>query len=298
MIYIIVLNWHGWQDTLECLDSLLQLEFANYRVIVCDNNSQDDSENQIRQWIEQLPTGQCERFTLLQTGENRGYGPGNNVGIAVAMQDLEMEAVWILNNDVVVDPHSLSALYQYHEAHPGHGLIGSKLMFYSSPKQIQALGGKYNKFFASSSHLGEFEIDHGQYDDDAIRAQIDYPVGAALFVTRAYLESVGLLAEEYFLFFEEIDWATRGALAGWQLGYCWQSKVFHKEGGSTGADANPKLKSYLSDYYSVINRVRFTRKFYPEQIWSVKLGLLLAGINRLRRFQFDRLKIIFKALAS
>ena len=86
--------------------------------------------------------------------------------------------------------------------------------------------------------------------------------------------------------------------AGWELGYCWQSTVFHKEGGSTGSHADPKLKSYLSDYYSVINRVRFTRKFYRAYLWPVKLSLLLAAVNRIRRLQFDRLRIIFKALVS
>jgi GT2 family glycosyltransferase len=298
MIYIVVLNWNGWQDTLECLDSLLLLEFADYRVIVCDNCSHDDSKERIEQWLAQLPTEQADRFTLIHTGENRGYGPGNNAGIRLALQDSEMVAVWILNNDVVVDRQSLNALYRYHIAYPDRGLIGSKLMFYSSPEQIQAVGGIYNKIFATTTHLGECEIDHGQYDSDEIAARIDYPVGAALFVTRAYLESVGLLAEEYFLYFEEMDWATRGALAGWQLGYCWQSRVFHKEGRSTGGNTNPKLTSYLSDYYWIVNRVRFTRKFYPASMWSVKLGVLLAGVNRIRRFQFDRLKIILEALAT
>ena len=298
MIYIIVLNWNGWHDTLECLESLRQLQFANCRVIVCDNASEDGSETQIRQWLNQLPREQLDRFTLVQTGENRGYGPGNNVGIRLALEDPAMEAVWILNNDVVVDPLALTALYEYYQAHPMRGLIGSKLRFYASPDRIQAVGGQYNKVFASSTHLGEFEIDHGQYDTDAVRTQIDYPVGAALFVTRAYLESVGLLAEDYFLYFEEIDWATRGARAGWELGYCWQSTVFHKEGGSTGSHADPKRKSYLSDYYSVMNRVRFTRKFHRAYLWSVKLGLLLAAANRIRRLQFDRLRIILKALAS
>ena len=296
MIYIIVLNWNGWQDTIECLESLLKLEFSHYRVIVCDNDSQDNSEKHIEQWLGCLPPAQSERFSLLQTGENRGYGPGNNVGIAKALQDPQMEAVWILNNDVVVDPHSLSELYRYHVTHPGRGLIGSKLRFYFAPEKIQAVGGKFNRWFATSSHLGEFEIDRGQYDGDDISSQMDYPVGAALFVTRAYLESVGLLAEEYFLYFEEIDWATRGARAGWQLGYCWQSIVFHKEGGSTGAHADPGHKSYLSDYHSVLNRVRFTRKFYPRNVWSVKIGLLLSAANRIRRFQFERLKIIWRAL--
>ena len=331
MIYIIILNWNGWRDTIECLESVMALSFSEYRIVVCDNDSTDDSIEKIREWIEQLPHSalylhsamehpvdspkdkfQCinyaanknafpdqhHRISLIQTGENRGYGPGNNVGMEFALKDPNLKCVWILNNDVVVSPDSLQHLHAYHLEHPEAGIIGSKLMFYHQPKRIQAIGGKYNKYFATTRHVGEFELDQGQYDHGGIVQQIDYPVGAALFVSKAFMESVGLLSEDYFLYFEEIDWVSRGRHLGWQLGYCWQSVVFHKEGGATGSDADPRLKSRLSDQYSLMNRVTFTKKFHKPWIWTVKLGLLLSGINRIRRGQWDRLGIVFKAIGS
>ena len=331
MTYIIILNWNGWADTIECLESVIQLRGAQYRIVVCDNHSSDDSIARITQWIEQLPDAilylphsydskvntspskfqlvDCSlsknvqpdtyhRISLIQTGENSGYGAGNNVGIRFALEDSATEHVWVLNNDVVVSADALMHLHAYQRQHSHIGLIGSKLMFYHQPDCIQAIGGQYNKFFATTRHLGEFERDLGQYDHSDIVNQIDYPVGASLFVSKAYIESVGLLSEEYFLYFEEIDWVRRGAQLGWQPGYCWQSVVFHKEGGATGSAADPKLKSKLADDYSLMNRMRFTRKFHKYWVWTVRLGLLWAGINRLRRGQFDRLNTVLKAICS
>lgn len=328
MIYIIVLNWNGWRDTQECLQSLLALDSSAYRIVVCDNQSSDNSLEHIGRWIDALPRShllieedqigsshpftsyqliniqdepdaiadpKC-RFTLIQTGSNLGYGAGNNVGIRFAMQDQQASAVWVLNNDVTVKPDSLSHLERYAKMHPQVGIIGSKLMFYDHPTCIQAVGGKFNSYFATSSHLGQGELDAAQYDYDLVTEQIDYPVGAALFVPRRFIESVGLLSEEYFLYFEEIDWVLRGKALGWKIGYCWQSTVFHKEGASAGSHANPRLKSPLSDHYSLLNRVVFTRRFYPGHIWTVKLGLLIAACNRICRGQFGRLSSIAKAL--
>jgi GT2 family glycosyltransferase len=329
VVYIIVLNWNGWRDTIECLQSLLVLHSCDYRIVVCDNDSSDDSLVHIGAWINGLPAEQTlieqavglldavaqdayqfvniqvqpsappnpiYRFYLIQTGSNRGYGAGNNVGIEFALRDPQASAVWVLNNDVIVAPDSLAQLEAYAKKYSQAGLIGSKLMFYSDPTCIQAVGGKLNAYFATSIHLGQGERDIAQYDDEVFAKEIDYPVGAALFVPRQFIESVGLLSEEYFLYFEEIDWVLRGKAHGWEIGYCWQSKVFHKEGASAGSHADARFKSTLSDYYSLMNRVVFTRKFYPQNIWSVKLGLLIAGINRVRRGQFSRLSIIAKAL--
>ena len=329
MIYIIVLNWNGWQDTLECLQSVLLLRSCAYRIVVCDNQSSDNSVSYIDQWIRALPRSLrvlddritsdnlkgdsayqlidavlepdakpdgYSRLCLIQTGGNLGYGAGNNVGIRFALQDPSASAVWILNNDVVVDPNSLAQLVAYAAAHPQAGMIGSKLMFYDEPNCIQAVGGKLNTYFATSTHIGQGEEDVAQYDYDLAVEKIDYPVGAALYVRRSFLESVGLFSEDYFLYFEELDWVLRGKAQGWQIGYCWQSTVFHKEGASAGSHANARLKSALADYYSLINRVVFTRKFYPQRVWTVKLGLLIAAINRIGRGQFSRLSIIAKAM--
>lgn len=331
MVYIIVLNWNGWRDTIECVESILRQKFSNYRIIICDNQSSDNSVLNIGNWINGLSAPELfigpkdpippaptqakyqyvdyddkanfspnadHRISIIQTGENRGYGAGNNVGIEFALLDPKMDSIWILNNDLIVDYNTLSCLYQFHCDHPQLGIIGSKLMFYDRPSIIQAIGGSYNPVWATSSHIGAYQEDRGQYDYDAIIAQIDYPVGASLFVTKEYIRSVGLLSEEYFLYFEEIDWIRRGNTMGWKFGYCWSAKVFHKEGSSAGSHSNPALKSETADYYALTNRVRFTRKYHSRWIWTVKIGLLIAAVNRVRRCQFKRLKIIAKALGN
>jgi GT2 family glycosyltransferase len=325
--YIIVLNWNGWRDTIECLQSLLAMQATSFRVVVCDNNSSDDSLAHIGNWLQTLPSqnlllpskGQADcktthyqllnmidcpqpipdaihRISLIQTGENRGYGAGNNVGIRFALQDPDMRAVWVLNNDVTVAHDSLIQLERFGRLHPKLGPIGAKLLYYDNPSVIQAIGGRFNRYLATATHVGQGDGDVGQFDDDLLARSLDYPVGASLFASRDFLESVGLLSEDYFLFFEEMDWVMRARAQGWQMGFCWQCKVYHKEGSSSGAHTNARLKSWTADYYSLINRVVFTRKYFPKNIWSVKLGLLVAALNRLRRGQLNRLQIIAKAL--
>jgi hypothetical protein len=330
MIYLIILNWNGWKDTIACLQSILAIKQPFMRIILCDNNSDDGSISYLKNWLSQLPTETfalsqsadpeikiCKKYSyqrvdfikepqatpdadhricLIQTGKNRGYGGGNNIAISFAMRDPTAAAVWILNNDTAVDQNALMHLQNYVNNHPRCGLVGSKILLFDKPETIQAIGGSYSPHLGLSKHIGAYEKDQGQYDTPRSLSLIDYPIGASLYATRAYIESVGLLNEDYFLYFEELDWVLRGKNNGWEWGFCWQSRVFHKEGQSTGSQSSSGAKSLVADYYNLINRVRFTRNFYPQYVWSVKCGLLLAGIKRIWRGQFTHLALIYKAL--
>jgi len=97
--------------------------------------------------------------------------------------------------------------------------------------------------------------------------------------------------EDYFLYFEEIDWATRSE-GNYSLLYAQDSIVFHKEGSSIGSSNDPLQKSCLSDYYSLRNRLRFTRRYYPLLLPATYIGLLIALLNRIRRGQIDRAAMI------
>jgi GT2 family glycosyltransferase len=110
------------------------------------------------------------------------------------------------------------------------------------------------------------------------------------------LEEVGLLQEDYFLYFEELDWAVR-ARGRFRLGYAASSVVYHKEGSSIGGSDRAKTaKSATADLYALKNRVRFTRRFYPYALPTVYLGLLLALANRVRRRQWDRVALIVRIM--
>lgn len=340
MICILILNWNGWGDTIECLESICRLNYDIFRVIICDNDSSDGSLDKIKAWADgrldalvsfvnplrnlsyppvdkTIPYRQYDRkeaeaggseddrncrLILIQTGANLGFAGGNNVGLRYALARGDFEYVWLLNNDTVVESNVLDALVKkadyYKTIGDKVGIMGSKLLYYEHPKIIQGIGGVYNKWFASTNFLGSLEQDNSQYYDNEVASVIDYPVGASLFVTKDFIQDVGLLCEEYFLYFEEIDWVLRGKKKCWQIGYCSQAKVFHKEGRSIGSSANGFERSDLSDFYGLRNRLLFTRKFYPRYLWSVKLGFLIVIFNRLRRCQFGRISLVLKASSN
>ncbi|AZR81693.1 glycosyltransferase family 2 protein [Thiomicrospira sp. S5] len=331
-VYFIILNYNGWRDTQECLESALKLDYPNFQVIVVDNNSPNDSMSHLLAWAkgEELATGNSPDFAhlstppikkpiefvlydkptalaggnatqevhlnnpiiFIQSDENRGFAAGNNIGTEYALKKGDAEYLWYLNNDTVVEPNALSEYVkkanQYKENGQRVGIIGAKLMYYHQPKLIQAIGGIYNKWLATTKHIGAFEEDIGQYDNEDIVKKISYPVGASMLVDIAFIKDVGMMCEDYFLYFEELDWVCRGKEKGWQIGYCWCIKIFHKEGGSIGSSSDGIQRSELSDYYGLINRIAFTRKFFPNMALIVRLSFLVVLFNRIKRRQFDR----------
>lgn len=337
-VYILLLNWNGWKDTIECLESIFRLNYNDYSVVVCDNNSIDGSLEYIKAWAdgqldffvpvsyklrqlsyppvpktirykeygrEEVESGVCNYdvyfpLILIRTGENLGFAGGNNVGLRYALARDDFEYVWLLNNDTVVEPDSLHNLIICADAYKSDnfkvGLIGSKLMYYAEPNKVQAIGGIYNSLLGITKHLGSHEHDTGQFDNDRVVSKLDYPVGASMLVPKEFLHEVGLMSEEYFLYFEELDWTLRGKSVGWSIGYCFRAKVYHKEGSTIGSNSNGKEKSELSDFYSLRNRIVFTRKFYPKFLLTVLLSFICVLINRIRRGQLDRVVTVLRAL--
>jgi hypothetical protein len=336
-VCIVILNWNGWRDTIECLESTFKLDYIKYQVVVCDNNSTDGSLGYIKEWadgrlnsyvslenklrIYSFPpiskpiayreyTPHASEFReenndnvapliLIQTGNNLGFAGGNNFGLRYFLANERFEYVWLLNNDTVIQPDTLKYIVNKAENYKSKrkkiGIIGSKLKFYYSPITIQAVGAVYSTWSATTRHIGLNEIDQGQFDREEITEIIDYPVGASLFVSRLFINDTGLMCEDFFLYYEELDWILRGKSKGWEIGYCWQANIYHKEGASIGSSSKAIQKSVVSDYFSLRNRLIFTKKFFPKKIWIVRASFIFVLINRLRRFQFSRIRLVAKA---
>lgn len=276
-VYIMVLNWNNWKDTLECLESMSGITYPSYEVVVIDNSSSDDSVDRIKDWLQdpenidkvkgefvlydrqqaETVEGSAEsgRFVIIQTGENLGYAGGNNVGIRYALARGDCGYVWILNNDTVVEPEALSALVKCLGQDERIGAAGSRLIYYHSPGIVQAKGGsRLYPMQGNTVAVGEGEPDK-PFDGEPPR--IDYACGASVIVREDVLLSVGLMNEDYFLYWEDVDWGQRMRLAGYSIVPCNSSRVLHKEGASTGY-FSPK-----ADYYWVRNGLRFTARYYP-----------------------------------
>ena len=290
-VYIIILNYNGWQDTVECLESVLKSDYESYQIIVVDNNSSDNSMAYLIKWAkeelclwlpdknplkklsfpfkkkplnyilyskdEALKGGkEIEKnlknpLVFIQSGENRGFAAGNNIGIKYALAKDDFEYVWLLNNDTVIERNTLKNLINYANKKQT-GICGSVLKYYNEPDKIQAYGGKINKFLGTTKHLLKYNND------------IDYIVGASMLIHKDVIKKVGLLPEDYFLYYEDVDYGFNVKRQGFKLDIALNSIVYHKEGAST-------KKSDNIDFLYLKNKIKFHKKYLKN-----KLGLILS----------------------
>lgn len=331
MVFILILNWNGWKDTIECLESVFRLNYPNFRVILCDNNSQDGSLEQIKKWakgefVQLNDTLFIELFEIpllkpisfveynrleaesggnifdqsslvfIQTGANLGFAGGNNVGIRYALARNDFDYIWLLNNDTVVVPDTLSQLVKRMEENKNIGFCGSSIRFYDESDKLQTLGGGvYNPWFGISKHIATQQKVSVHVCHQKIERRLSYISGASMLVSKGVLKDVGLMSEDYFLYYEEIDWATR-AKGKYKLGFVPESIVYHKEGRSIGSNNDPQKRSILAEYYGIKNRIVFTKRYFSWALPSVYSGLLITLGKRLLYRQWDRVLLILKII--
>jgi hypothetical protein len=273
MIYIVLLNYNGTADTLACLESLEGLTTAGTRTIVVDNASADNALGTIRGWAqargretvalaadELAGARPTDALTLIASPDNLGFAGGNNLGVRLALADPACTHVWLLNNDTVVDAYALDALVARMAEDPAIGLCGSTLLYYDDRATTQALGGAFNALTGRPRQIGTFVALDNLPPRDQIEAEMDYVIGASMLASRRFLDEVGLLSERYFLYCEEIDWATRGKR--FRLGWAPGSLVWHKEGGSIGTSQRAR-PSDTAIYYMYASTLRFVARFHP-----------------------------------
>ena len=288
---IILLNWNGWRDTVACVTSLLNSSCQDFVVVICDNASEDNSWKELCSWCEAnahdtfavwepgSPWDATWKITLIQTGSNLGFAGGCNVGIRFVWQQTRCEYLWLLNNDTVVDPKALSKQVSTMQADFGVGLLGSTLVYFDQPDVVQCFGGYGFNFWTARVRPFPFAHDPQQPPSiEAVESRMRYVSGASTFVSRRFVESVGLLNEQYFLYFEEIDWAVRGSK--FRIGYCPESVVLHKEGQSIGSANTASGRSRQSELWLTRNRILFTRTYFPLRLPVTLLWVLLVALIR------------------
>lgn len=317
-VCIIILNWNGWEDTVECLESLYQNKYDNYRVILVDNDSTDDSAEKIKKYLQgelevtsnyfnyqknnkplkfleldedeiveelNIPSG---NLILIENVQNHGFARGNNIGIQFALNSYEPEYFLLLNNDTVVDPEFLVEMVNTARSDAGVGFVGPKTCLYSEKNVIQAAGGGNIDFSRGESHeMGFMKKDTGKYDADIY---IDYVGGSCLMVKREVIDKVGLLDENYFMYWEDVDWCFNGREAGYKSIYSYKSKIWHKYGTSS--------QNYFKTYYHNRNRLYFMRKHAPKKYYQKFRTYYLKEILKESGYQliYQRNWKLFKSL--
>lgn len=299
---IIIVNWKRASDTCACVNSLIHGVVDPISIVVCENGSPDNSGTEIDDFLsialvrisrgnvggaaiidyfKSTPTSLSVPLVTLVLGkENLGFAGGNNMALSATHPNVSSDYVWFLNNDTEVEPDTLKNMIDRMQDDQKIGICGSTLIYAHDRNTIQALGGAvYSKWTGAVREIGNQNSRFFPVDRDTVESEMDYVSGASMLVSRRFLEEVGLISEDYFLYFEEIDWAVRARKAGYRLGYAPDAIVYHKEGAALGSGKSGG-RSLLAEFYGVRNRLIFTRKFFP---WALPTVFVFSALQVVRR---------------
>lgn len=273
-VAIVILNWNGWKNTLECLGSLYDISYANYRVIIVDNCSTDGSVKKIQSWINQKKRSSSSsriKISFILNSKNEGFVGGNNIAISQVLKESNSKYVLLLNNDTFVSRKFLTELVEVAESDKDIGIVGPKIYFYNIKNKkriIESVGATINLFTGKVSWCGAKQLDEKQFED--VR-DVDYVEGTCLLIKREAIQKVGLLNEKLFAYFDDVDLCLRAKEKGYHVLCAPGSFIWHK-----GGETSRKIPKLLM-YYRVRNRFLTVRRFAskPQYLFFVFFYLLV-----------------------
>jgi len=280
-VYVIIVNYNGWPDTVECLRSLFASDYPDVRAIVLDNASQDDSVERLRDEIR--ASALDSRVQLRRCAANLGFAGASNAGLRDALATDPHAYTLLLNNDTRIAPTAVRQMVELAEATPHLGAVGATVLRYAQPDTVEMYAGAtVSRATAMVSLAGS-----GARRDAPrpISIALDYVSACCLLTNADAVRRVGLLDERFFLYSEDADWGIRMRDAGLTLAWCRAAEVWHKGGGSV------VHRSALHDYYMVRAALMLVRKHArPFLPWALAYWLWRGVLPKLVRGQWDRLR--------
>jgi GT2 family glycosyltransferase len=279
---VVLVAYNSADVILDCLETLFAAALADgteLRVVVVDNASPDDGVVAIRAWAagshpyvpptdlpfphlampKPLPADTLE---TIAAGVNGGFAAGVNIGLQRLFADPTIDRVWILNPDSVV-PLGTPAAFARHDPGP-FSLMGGRVLYYDRPDMIQIDGGTLNRWTGVTGNINLYRKNSDVDPPDA--SVLDFITGASMVVSRIFWASAGPMPEDYFLYYEEGDWAMRrGTLP---LAVCPGAYVYHRAGTAIGSPMPGRPASTFSLYFKHRGRMRFVRRHLPGSIVS------------------------------
>jgi len=271
-VSIIVLNWNGLAHTIECLESLKKITYPDYEVIVVDNGSEGDE-------VTALKGRYGDYIHLIENDRNYGFAKGNNIGIKYALENFDPQYFLLLNNDTIVDPEFLTELTEVAETDGRIGACQSKILSLKDPKTIDAVGILISKKSTKGitayptlyldghpSQIGYGERDEGQYNQTV---EVFGAVACSALYKREMLDQVGLFDEDFFAYYEDVDFAWRARLFGWKCLYVPTSLVYHFSSATGGS---------IKLYFLARNQTFYVLKNAPLDVVFCHMSRLLVSI--------------------
>lgn len=237
-IAIILVNWNNYSDTIECVKSLRKISYTNYKIVVVDNGSKNDSVKHL---------SKLKDIVLIESNENLGFTGGCNLGIKYIAKE-EFSYVLLLNNDTIVKSDFLQHLVNFSEENQNVGIVGPLIYYFSDPKKIWFEGGVIDFIHGPFLHLEKKFAENGQLFKTR---NVDYINGCCILIKREVIQKIGMLDEEYGTYVEDVDYNVRAHNAGYSSYIVYDSIIWHKVSALTGERTNFK-KEYLKTRNAVL----------------------------------------------
>lgn len=287
---VVVVTYNATDVILDCLESLLASQGVQLAIAVVDNDSQDGTAALLRDWAaghaippvaddlpfplppcpkplrllgpdDPLPAG-GHAVTLIETGVNGGFAAGVNAGLAHLAAQPGVDRFWVLNPDSVVAAGTAAAFARHPGPEGGFSLMGGRVLYCDGTGNIQIDGGTIDRRTGVTGNLNLGAAHATTPAPDP--ARMDFITGASMIASRQFYEAAGPMPEEYFLYYEEVDWALRrGKLP---LIYCPEGIVYHRAGTAIGSPTLGRPASPFSLYFKHRGRLHFMRRYFPAAV--------------------------------
>lgn len=262
---IIILIWNHLEDTIECLDSVIQTDYPNFSIVIVDNASTDGSAAYIQEHYPET--------TIIKNQENLGYAEGNNVGMRYALEQ-KADYIFILNNDTVIKPDTIRLLVEELSMNPQVIAVSPKSYYYAFPEKVYYAGGIINS---------DGTVSHR--NDDVIGSSFvtRWLNGCAMLIRADLLPDVGLLDKIFYNLFEDTDWSLRARNKGYELRVNPKAILYHKSAASFEGTIAP---AYV--YYYHRNHLLWIDRNFDGQLRStykrMKLKKQFSNIKKIIKF--------------
>lgn len=278
-VYIVILNWNGLSDTLECLQSLNKIDYPDYKIVIVDNGSKNNEADTIKRKYPEI--------YLIKNKENKGIALGANEGIEFSLKK-GADYILFLNNDTTVAPDFLSILVDYAERNQDVGFMGPKMLYFDSNK-IWFNGGMVYWWIGFNRHLERLK----ENDKSEIRfpREVDFICGCCVLIKRNVIKKIGLMDPMYINGYEDVDWCFRAKALGYKNIVVPSAVIWHKVSAALGERGSQKITRLQAYNYSR-NALVFAKKnlkgfkkimfIFSQFTFRLGLNLILCKDNQAR----------------
>ncbi|TMV89214.1 glycosyltransferase family 2 protein [Thioclava sp. BHET1] len=276
---VVIVTYNSADVIGTCLRALMAARDVVLHVVIIDNASRDRTNAMVRETVGPALLAPAQAgeagISLVKAGVNGGFAAGINMGLERIARHPVIERFWLLNPDCIAPPEAPAALATYLRDDPQVGLIAHRVVYADAPDKIQIDGGVIDQRTGITHNLNQFAPVSTAAPDPA---RIEFVTGASLIATRAFYEAAGPMAEDYFLYYEEVDWALRrGPL---RIAFCPDAVVEHMAGSAIGSQRLGSVASPFSQYFKHRARAMFLRRHFPPGLmggmfWSLAKAVQL-----------------------